>query len=87
MRVSPFSDLSGSKWSVLGHEYSLQFRIRQTLLKLLENVLLLNNITAIMTLQQKRVLAFNIELGFYRFVAVAYTCRIRAFNNVLNEAW
>ena len=56
-------------------------------LKLLQDVLFLHNITAVVTLQQKRFLTVNIEFGLYRLVAVAYASWVCTLDDVLNGFW
>lgn len=55
-------------------------------LELLKHIFLLDSISAVVTLEQERLLAFHIELGFHRLTAIAYASRVRASDYVLDAA-
>jgi len=53
-------------------------------LELLEHILLLDYVSAVMTLQEQGIFRLNVEFRFHGFVAVAYARWVGAFDDVLD---
>src|SRR3972149_10309444 len=75
------------KYDILRYKLYCPFRTRTLMLQLLQHVRVLQDVTAVMTLQQQGLFTLYVKLGNYRLITVAYARRVHALNYALDDFW